>query len=226
MASTGCPRDHPPLEAGEVGVDDLLVALDGEQQRDVDVDATGGELLDGGDAGLGGGNLDHHVGPREAPPQRQGLLDGRRGVVCQVGRAFERDEPVAPVAGVVGRAQQVGRMADVVEREREEELLRVVHTGGDRRADLVVVGVRAGDRLGEDGGVGGRPGHRAVGDQRREGAAVQQLARERVQPDRDAGIVQLLRGGSCRAPGTGGDEFLERRRRDLRGVGRRRRRAR
>ena len=204
------PARHAPLEAGEVGVDDLLVALDGEQQRDVDVDAAGGELLDRGDPGLGGGNLDHHVGPREALPQLERLLDGRRGVVGEVGRALERDEPVAPVAGVVGRAQQVGGTADVVEREREEELLRVAHARGDRRADLVVVGVRARDRLGEDRGVGGRPGHRAVGDQRREGAAVQQLARERVEPDRDAGVVQLLEAVHADAPCTGGREFLER----------------
>ena len=63
----------------------------------------------------------------------------RRGVVGEVGRAFEGDEAVAPVAGVVGRAQQVGGAADVVEREREEELLRVAHAGGDGGAELVVV---------------------------------------------------------------------------------------
>ena len=133
------PARHAPLEAGEVGVDDLLVARDGEQQRDVDVDAAGGELLDRGDAGLGGGDLDHHVGPREAAPELERLLDRRRGVVGEVGRALERDEAVAPAAGVVGRAQQVGGAADVVEREREEELLRVAHAGGDGRAELVVV---------------------------------------------------------------------------------------
>ena len=151
-----------------------------------------GELLDRGDAGLGGGHLDHHVGPREPVPQLDRLLDGRRGVVGEVGRALEGDEAVAPVARLVGGAQQVGGAADVVERELEEQLLRVANPGGDGGAELVVVAVGAGDRLGEDRGVRGRAGDRAVGDQRRERAAVQQLARERVEPDRDAGVVQLL----------------------------------
>jgi hypothetical protein len=35
-------------ESAEVGVDHLLVALDREEQRDVDVDAAAGELLDRG----------------------------------------------------------------------------------------------------------------------------------------------------------------------------------
>ena len=145
-----------------------------------------------GIAGLGGRDLDHHVGPREPVPQLDRLLDRRRGVVGEVGRALERDEAVAPVARVVGGAQQVGGAADVVERELEEELLRVANAGGDGGAQLVVVAVGAGDRLGEDRRVRGRAGDRAVGDQRRERAAVEQLARERVEPDRDAGVVELL----------------------------------
>ena len=38
------------LEAAQVGLDHLLVALDGEQQRHVDVDAASGQLLDRADA--------------------------------------------------------------------------------------------------------------------------------------------------------------------------------
>ena len=117
------------------------------------------------------------------------------GVVGEVGGALEGHEAVAPAAGVVGGAQQVGGAADVVEREREEQLLRVADARGGG-AELLVVAVGAGDRLGEDGRVRGRAGDRAVGDQRGERAAVQQLPRERVEPDRDAGVVQLAAGGS------------------------------
>ena len=46
-------RGDPALQAAQIGLDDLLVALDGEQQRDVDVDAAGGQLLDRADAGVG-----------------------------------------------------------------------------------------------------------------------------------------------------------------------------
>ena len=56
------------------------------------------------------------------------------GVVGEVGRALEGDEPVAPGARVVGRAEQVGGSADVLERELEEQLLRVADTGGGGRA--------------------------------------------------------------------------------------------
>ena len=206
----GLAGGRAPLEAGEVGVDHLLVARDGEQQRDVDVDAAGGELLDRGDPGLGGGHLDHHVGPGEPAPQLERLLDRGLGVVGEVGRALERDEPVASVALVVGGAQQVGGPADVVERELEEQLLRVAHPGGDGGAQLVVVAVGAGDRLGEDRRVRGRAGHRAVGDQRGEVAAVQQLARERVEPDRDAGVVQRLEAVHATLPSLDGRELLER----------------
>ena len=210
IASIGLAAAHASFQAREVGVDDLLVARDREQQRDVDVDAARGQLLDRRHAGLGGGDLDHHVRPCEPVPQLDGLLDGGRGVVGEVGRALEGDEPVAPGARVVGGAQQVGGAADVLERELEEQLLRVTDTGGDRGAKLVVVAVGARDRLGEDRRVRGRAGDGAVGDQRRERAAVEQLARERVEPDRDACVLQLLEAVHAAVPPSIGCELLER----------------
>ena len=177
------------FEAREVGVDDLFVACDREQQCDVDVDAAGGELFDRGYPGFRGGNLDHHVRSREPGPQVDRLRDGRLRVVGEVGGALERHEPVAPAARIVDRAQQVGGAADVIEREFEEQLLRSADAGRDGLAQLVVVAVRAGDCFGEDRRIGRRAGHRVVGDQPGERAAVEQLSRERVEPDRDAGLV-------------------------------------
>jgi len=81
------------------------------------------------------------------------------GVVGEIRRALERDEPVEPPAAVVFRAEQISGSADVIEREREEQLLRVAPTGGGKAAKLLVVEVRAGDRLGEDGRVRRRTGH-------------------------------------------------------------------
>ena len=78
---------------------------------------------------LGRRHLDHHVRPVEARPELDRLLDRRVGVIGEVGRALEGDEPVAAVALVVGGAQQVGRTADVLEREHEEQLPRVVRSG-------------------------------------------------------------------------------------------------
>ena len=83
-----------------------------------------------GTPGLGGRDLDHHVRPREAVPQLERLLDRRRGVVGEVRGALERDEAVAAAARLVGGPQQVGGAADVLERELEEQLLRVADAGG------------------------------------------------------------------------------------------------
>ena len=58
--------------------------------------------------------------------------------------------PSLPPLLVICRAQQAGGRADVVEREREEQLLGVALPARDQRSQLLVVAVRAGDRLGED----------------------------------------------------------------------------
>jgi uncharacterized tellurite resistance protein B-like protein len=67
----------------------------------------------------------------------------------KVGGALERDEPVTAPAVLIRRAQQADGRADVVEREREEQLLRIAFPARDQRAQLAVVAVRIGDRLGE-----------------------------------------------------------------------------
>jgi hypothetical protein len=57
------------LEAPDVGKRHLLVELDGEQERDVHVDAQGGELLHCRHSLLGPRHLDHHVGPGDPPKE-------------------------------------------------------------------------------------------------------------------------------------------------------------
>ena len=57
---------------------------------------------------------------------------------------------------------------------------------------LGVVAVRVRDRLGEDRRVGGRAGDGELVHEPLELAALEQLPRERVQPDRYSGFVQLL----------------------------------
>ena len=183
-------RIGPRRQATQVGVDHLLVALDREQQGDVDVHAAARQLLDRGQPRGRAGNLDHHVRLAEPLPQVGGLGDGRLGVVGQVGCAFERDEPVAALALLVGRAQQPGGRADVVEREREEQLPQIVFPARGQLAQLAVVAVGVGDRLGEDGGIGRRAGDAVVADQPGEPAALQQVAGQGVQPDGDASLPE------------------------------------
>ena len=59
-------------------------------------------------------------------PEVERLGDRRLGVVGDVGRALERDEAVVAAAAFVGRPQDRGGTADVVERDREEQLPPVV----------------------------------------------------------------------------------------------------
>src|SRR3546814_5656593 len=63
----GCLR---LLDTGEVRVDDLGVALQAEDQRDVDGDARTDHLGDRRQAGLRGRDLDQHVGPVHARGER------------------------------------------------------------------------------------------------------------------------------------------------------------
>ena len=176
-------------QAPQVRVDYVLVALDREQERDVDVHAASSELLDRGQTGLGAGDLDHHVGSVQALPQVLGLRERAVGVVGEVGRALERDQAVVSGRAVVRRTQQPSRLTDVVERQCEEQLLGVAHSRGGDRTDLVVVEIRSRQGLGEDRRVGGRAGDAVLVDQLLELAALQKVPRERVKPDRHAGVV-------------------------------------
>ena len=85
------------LQAVEEGVHDLVVAGQGEDQRDVDADALGQAGGDRRDALPGGRDLDEQVGPVDQPPQRPGLGDRRLGVVGQPRVDLDRHPPVHPV---------------------------------------------------------------------------------------------------------------------------------
>ena len=65
------------LQPVEEGVHHLAVAVEREDQRDVDADALGQACGDRRQARLGGRDLDEQVGPVDQPPQRAGLGDGR-----------------------------------------------------------------------------------------------------------------------------------------------------
>jgi hypothetical protein len=141
------------------------------------------------------GDLDHHIRLGEPLPQADGLVDGRPRVVGQIGGALERDEPVIAPAVLICRAQQAGGRADVVERERGEQLPRVTLPARDQLAQLAVVAVGVGDRLGEDGGIGRRAGDAVVVDQLGEPAGLEQLAGQRIQPDGYASLPEPLQIG-------------------------------
>jgi hypothetical protein len=130
------------LDTFEERVHDGLVALETEDQRDVDADALGEELADGGQPLDRGRHLDEEVRPVDQPPQRAGLGDGLGGVVRDARVDLDRHATVDAVRGVVDGPQHVARPAHVVGGDRPQRLADV--DAADRQvAKLVVVEVAA-----------------------------------------------------------------------------------
>jgi hypothetical protein len=144
------------LHAADVGLGDLAVALEREDQRDVDRDAGGDRVLDGLQPRDGRRDLDEGVRAVDQFVQAGGL--GRRllGVVGDVRVDLERDPAVLAFALVPDGAQDVARVADVVLGELPEDLLGIVELGA-QLPDLIVIGVALGDRGLEDRRIGRDP---------------------------------------------------------------------
>ena len=121
--------------------------------------------------GLGAGDLDEEVLALGLGVQRRRLLDRRLGVVGEQRRDLQRGPAVDAGGALVDVGEEVGRVAQVGDRQLEEDAL--VGVGADALAglggvadlgDLRVVGVAAGDRLVEDRRVRGQAGDRELVD--------------------------------------------------------------
>jgi hypothetical protein len=181
------------LEPADVGLRHLLVLLDLEQQRDVDVQALVGHLLDRRQTLVGAGDLDHQVGPVDAPPVLARLLHRALRVERDVGIDLERDVAVVAVGLVVDRAQHVGGVLDVLDRDR---LVDGAGVGPLVRQllDLLVVVLGAEDRLLEDRGIGGLAAQGLLAHESLEFAAARHRSPDLIQPD------ARPRGGDRRKP--------------------------
>ncbi|MBA2331542.1 MAG: hypothetical protein H0V94_01970, partial [Actinobacteria bacterium] len=137
------------LEAADVGLDDRLVALEREDQRDVDRLALRDRVLDRAQSGLGRGDLDEQVRPVDVLVQAHRLLERALTVVGERGVDLERDVAVQPFAAIPDGAKQVARALDVLDRKLEEDLSWIVLPLRDLR-ELLVVPDPLGHRLLED----------------------------------------------------------------------------
>ena len=169
------------LEPAEVRLDDLGVPGDREDQRDVDGDALGEALLDGGDARQRGRDLHEHVRARGLAVQPVDLFDRGGGLVGAVGRDLHRHEPVGAVQRVVRGTEHVRGVADVVE---DEGPVRRVDGGTalGQLGELLVVALAGGHRLLEDRRVGRDTADAVVLDETLQPASGDQLAGEVVVP--------------------------------------------
>ena len=169
-----------PFEPAEIGLDHLRVAVEAENQRDVDAASLGDHLLDRRQTFLGARDLDHQVAPVDPLVEvtRCGLAAG--AVVGEAGRDLDADVAVDAVRVVVHLREHVAGAVDVVDHHRPEHVV-------DRRAsgtefgELLVVVAGVLDRLLEDRRVRGQPAHPTVTD-RDESARGDVVTLEVVEP--------------------------------------------
>ena len=127
------------------------------------------------------------------------LLERRVPLVREIGIDLDRDEAVDAVGPLPHRPQEIAGALDVLDREREEDLLRVVGAL-ELGAKLLVVPVAGRERLLEDRRVRGHADDRVLVDQPLELAGLEHLARERVDPDADAVLRELVQSAARHAP--------------------------
>jgi hypothetical protein len=123
--------------------------------------------------------------------------DGTLRVVGEEGRDLERDPAVDAGGAIVDGAEEIGGLRQVLERQGEEQRLAglaLVHQATNR---LVVVGAAL-DRVVEDGRVRGQARDRQLVAIALEGPAGEELARDVVEPEALAELVELL----CRFHGS------------------------
>src|SRR5205085_7284084 len=94
---------------------------------------------------------------------------------------------------LMNRLEQVGGLAEIIERELEEQALARLALR-DLVSDGVVIIAAVLDGVVEDGGIGCEPGDRKFIDVAAEHARSQQVARNIVEPEALAQIVQGSRG--------------------------------
>ena len=173
------------LQSAKVRLSHLLVGGDREQQCDVDVDPLVQGLLDRGHALRRPRDLDHHVRAIDALPERADLLERALGVVRELGRDLERDEPVASARLPVYTREHVGRELHVADRDVLVDRYRIQVLPG-KLPQIVVVVIRPQDRLLEDRRIRGHAAERLDRDHPRELSAFHHRTANLVEPHADA----------------------------------------
>ena len=124
------------------------------------------------------------------------LREGRVPLVGQVGIHLDRHETVDAVRPIPHGPEHVARTLDVLDRQREEHLLRIVRVL-ELGAELLVVPVAGRERLLEDGRIGRDPDDGVLLDEALQLARFEHLARERVDPDADSVLGKLVQPAAC-----------------------------
>ena len=148
-------------------------------------------------------HLDHQILAVDFLPEPLGFGDRALGVHREIGRHFQADETVMPCELIVDRAQHVGGVLDVLDREMLEQFGHRPVALFQRLADRRVIFVRTADRLLEDRRVRRDALDAVAVDQLFQVALGDETAGEEIQPDRLAVAFECFDGihDACFCPG-------------------------
>ena len=141
-------------------------------------------MLDGGKAFRRRRHLYHQILALYRLPEPFGLGNGALGVHRQIGRDFEADKAVISLPPVIDRAQHVGGILDVLDRELLEQVGDRAIALFERAADRAVIFVRTADRLFENRRVRGHAFDAVLLDQLFQVAVGDEAAGEEIEPNR------------------------------------------
>ena len=180
-----------PLEPADVCLDDGGMALEREDQRDVDRASRRDAVLDCTETRLGPRNLHEDIGAIDELVQPHGLLVRRVAIVGDVGIDLDGHVAVDPTAVLPRPVQDVAGSSHVFGGEVDEDLLRI-GVAAQHVSELVVVPASGRERLLEDRGIRCHSDDRVLFDQPRELARLEHLSGERVDPDAHAVLRELM----------------------------------
>ena len=183
------PRRHASLDPPDVRLRRGEVLLAREEERHVHRDAGEDRLLDRRHALAGPGDLDEQIRPLRPRMELLGRRHRPRRVVSERRRELERHPAVDAVRQLVDRAEEIGRLGQILERQVEEERLPRP-ARAQLLADGRVVLRAAADRVVKDGRVRGETGDRELLDVPAETSTPEETACDVVEPDALAGVVQ------------------------------------
>ena len=143
-----------------------------------------------GNALRGGGHLYHDVGSVDVGEESTRLVDRALGIVREKGTDLERREAVRSAGRVEHGTEEVGRVADVGDGQRLEDLASGLARLCQAHQLVVVVG-RLGDGLVEDGRVRGEARDPCV-DELSEPARLDHGTADVVVPDRLSHVPEAL----------------------------------
>ena len=141
----------------------------------------GDRVLDRAEPGNRGRDLHEQVRSIDALRQQLRLLERRVALVGEIGIDLDRDEAVDALGPVPDRSEDVACALDVLDRECEEHLLRVVRTL-ELGTELRVVPLPGRECLLEDGRIRRHADDGVLVDEPLQLSRLEHLPRERVDP--------------------------------------------